>query len=100
MKTYTQEQLASRIANLRSVENVMSKYAFLANYKRSDEAVRKYWCAPEAEPTLTTNDHKYNGYTSVFNHLSEQGEAITRRDNDIMRQKFPDTFADQADSEM
>ena len=39
MKTYTQEQLASRIANLRSVENVMSKYAFLTYYKRFDEAL-------------------------------------------------------------
>ena len=43
MKTYTQEQLASRIANLRSVENVMSKYAFLTYYKRFDEALQKIY---------------------------------------------------------
>lgn len=86
MKTYTQEQLASRIANLRSVENVMSKYAFLTYYKRFDEALWKYWCAPDREPTLTTNDKKYAGYASVYNLLVECGEADTRRDNAIMRQ--------------
>ena len=69
MKTYTQEQLASRIANL-----------------RFDEALWKYWCAPDREPTLTTNDKKYAGYASVYNFLVECGEADTRRDNAIMRQ--------------
>lgn len=100
MKTYTQEQLASRIANLRSVENVMSKYAFLTYYKRFDEALRKYWCAPDREPTLTTNDKKYTGYASVYNFLVECGEADTRRDNAIMRQLFPEELGEKKDSEM
>ena len=100
MKTYTQEQLASRIVNLRSVENVMSKYAFLIYYKRFDEAVRKFWCQPSQEPTLTTNDRKYSGYQAIYRVLVEKGEADTRRDNEIMRQKFPEAFRDKKDSEM
>lgn len=100
MKTYTEEQLASRISNIRSVENVMSKYAFLTYYKRFSEAMQKYWCAPDLEPTLTTNDRKYTGYASVYHHLVECGEEDTRRDNAIMRRLFPDEFADKQDSEM
>lgn len=100
MKTYTQEQLASRIANLRSIENVMSKYAFLTYYKRFDEALRKYWCQPAAGPTLITNDKKYDGYGSVYHHLVEQGEEETRTGNEIMRRLYPEEFAEKTDSEM
>lgn len=100
MKTYTQEQLASRIVNIRSVENVMSKYAFLTYYKRFEEAVQKFWCQPDQEPTLTTNDEKITGYNAIHQFLVEKGEADTRRDNEIMRQKFPQEFGGKADSEM
>lgn len=77
-----------------------SKYAFLTYYKRFDEALQKYWCAPEKEPTLTTNDKKYTGYASVYNFLVECGEADTRRDNAIMRQLFPEELGEKKDSEM
>lgn len=100
MKTYTQEQLASRIVNIRSVENVMSKYAFLTYYKRFEEAVRNFWCQPGQEPTLTTNDEKITGYDAIYKFLVEKGEADTRRDNEIMRQKFPQEFGGKEDSEM
>lgn len=43
MGKYTAQQLASRIKNIRDVENVMSKYAFLTYYKRYYEAMEKYW---------------------------------------------------------
>ena len=35
--------LIVRIKNIRAVENVMSKYAFLTYYKRFDEALSKFW---------------------------------------------------------
>ena len=54
--SYTAEQLASRIQNIRTVENVMSKYAFLTYYKRYYEAMEKFWSGQN--PTLTTNDQK------------------------------------------
>ena len=98
MANYTQAQLASRIANIRGVENVMSKYAFLTYYKRFDEAMNKYWSADA--PTLTVNDKKLSGYASVRRFLVDQGEADTREGNDTMRRLFPQEFGDKKDSEM
>ena len=100
MENYTAAQLASRIQNLRSIENVMSKFAFLTYYKRFDEAVKTYWCAPESAPTLTTNDKKYTGHAAVYHHLVEQGEEETRAGNDIMRKLFPEELGDKKDSEI
>lgn len=100
METYTAAQLASRIQNIRNVENVMSKFAFLTYYKRFDEALTNLWCAPDKEPTLKTNDNAYTGYAAVRRHLVEQQEESTRADNDIMRKLFPEEFADKKDSEM
>ncbi len=99
MGSYTKEQLASRITNIRSIENVMSKYAFLTYYKRFDEAMEKYWCQSAAEPTLTTNDKKYTGHASIYRELVEKGEENTRLDNDAMRKLFPE-LSDQKDSEI
>ena len=62
MGKYTAQQLASRIKNIRDVENVMSKYAFLTYYKRYYEAMEKYWT--DQNPTLTTNDQKLEGYAA------------------------------------
>ncbi len=98
MGNYTKEQLASRITNIRAVENVMSKYAFLTYYKRFDEALNKFWS--QNEPTLTTNSKKITGYAAVRRHLVEQQEESTRADNDVMRKLFPDEFAGKKDSEM
>ena len=50
MGSYTKEQLASRIVNLRGIENVMSKYAFLTYYKRFDEPVMQYVGIAADEP--------------------------------------------------
>lgn len=97
MKTYTQEQLASRIVNIRSIENVMSKYAFLTYYKRFDEAVNNFWT--QNEPTLTTNDKKIAGYSAVYREIVEKGEEDTRVDNEAMRKLFPE-LADKKDSEI
>ena len=98
MVTYTAPQLMSRIQNLRSIENVMSKYAFLTYYKRFDEAWNKYWSA--SDPTLTVNDKKISGYAAVRRHLVEQGEADTREGDAVMRRLFPQEFGDKKDSEM
>lgn len=98
MGNYTKEQLASRITNIRAVENVMSKYAFLTYYKRFDEALNKFWT--ENEPTLTTNDKKFIGYAAVRRYLVDQGEAETREGNEIMRKLFPEEFSGKKDSEM
>lgn len=98
MGNYTKEQLASRITNIRAVENVMSKYAFLTYYKRFDEALNKFWT--ENEPTLTTNDKKFTGYAAVRRYLVDQGEAETREGNEIMRKLFPEEFSGKKDSEM
>ena len=100
MNEYTAEQLASRIANIRSVENVMSKYAFLTYYKRYDEAMKKFWCSPDQEPTYTTNDKKFVGYTAVRQELVEKGEEATRADNAAMRALFPEELGGKTDSEM
>ena len=100
METYTAAQLASRIKDLRSIENVMSKFAFLTYYKRFDEALRHLWCAPDSSPTLTTNDKKYTGYAAVYHHLVEQQEESTRTGNDIMRKLFPEELGQKKDSEM
>ena len=99
MGSYTKEQLASRIVNIRSIENVMSKYAFLTYYKRFDEAVKKYWCQSDLEPTLTTNDKKITGYSAVYREIVEKGEEDTRADNEAMRKLFPE-LADKKDSEI
>lgn len=99
MGSYTKEQLASRIVNIRSIENVMSKYAFLTYYKRFDEAVKAYWCKSDAEPTLTTNDKKYTGYAAVYREIVEKGEEETRADNEAMRKLFPE-LSDKKDSEI
>lgn len=98
MENYTKEQLASRITNIRTVENVMSKYAFLTYYKRFDEALGKFWT--QNNPTLTTNDKKLTGYAAVRRFLVEQGEAEAREGNETMRKLYPETFADKKDSEM
>lgn len=100
MGSYTKEQLASRIVNIRSIENVMSKYAFLTYYKRFDEAIKNYWCQSAAEPTLTTNDKKFVGYSAVYREIVEKGEENTRLDNEIMRKLFPEELADKKDSEI
>ena len=100
MGKYTAEQLASRIKNLRDVENVMSKYAFLTYYKRFNEAMQKYWCQSTQEPTLTTNDKKFTGYQAVYNFLVEQGEEETRNGNQVIRKLYPEEFGDKKDSEM
>ena len=99
MGSYTKEQLASRIANLRSIENVMSKYAFLTYYKRFDEAVKNFWCQSALEPTLTTNDKKITGYSAIYREIVEKGEEDTRTDNEVMRNLFPE-LADKKDSEI
>lgn len=93
MENYTKEQLASRITNIRTVENVMSKYAFLTYYKRFDEALGKFWT--QNNPTLTTNDKKLTGYAAVRRFLVEQGEAEAREGNETMRKLYPETFADK-----
>ena len=96
--SYTAEQLASRIRNIRAVENVMSKYAFLTYYKRFYEAMEKYWS--DQNPTLTTNDRRIEGYAAVRRFLVDKGEEQTRADNDVMRRLYPDEFGDKKDSEM
>ncbi len=100
MGNYTKEQLASRITNLRKVENVISKYAFLTYYKRFDEAMQKFWCQSTAVPVLTTNDKKFSGYQSIYHYLVEQGEEDTRTGNEIMRKLFPEELGNKKDSEM
>ncbi len=100
MHEYTGEQLASRIANLRSIENVMSKYAFLTYYKRFDEAIRKLWCHAKSNPTLTTNERKLEGYGAVYAYLVEHNETETLRGNEIMRGLFPEELGSKKDSEM
>lgn len=96
--SYTAEQLASRIRNIRAVENVMSKVAFLTYYKRFYEAFNNYWT--DQAPTLTTNDKKYEGYDAVRRFLVEKGEEDTRRGDDVMRRLYPAEFADKKESEM
>lgn len=98
MGSYTKEQLASRIGNLRAIENIMSKYAFLTYYKRFDEALSKFWT--QDSPTLTTNDKKFTGYAALRRHLVDQGEAETREGNEAMRKLFPQELGDKKDSEM
>lgn len=98
MGNYTKEQLASRIVNIRSVENVMSKYAFLTYYKRFDEAYKTYWCGEETVPTLTTNDKKFVG-GEVYAELVKKGETETKADNEAMRKLFPE-LADKTDEEI
>mgnify|MGYP002625924490 CR=1 FL=1 len=98
MGKYTEQQLASRIRNIRAVENVMSKFAFLTYYKRYDEAMNKFWS--DQDPTLTTNDQKIQGYAAVRRALVEKAEEQTRQDNDVMRKLYPAEFADKKDSEM
>ncbi len=100
MGTYTKEQLASRITNLRQLENVMSKYAFLTYYKRFDEAMQKFWCQSAAVPVLTTNDKKFTGYPAIYHYLVEQGEEDTRAGDEIMRKMFPDELGAKHDSEI
>lgn len=95
---YTAEQLASRIRNIRAVENVMSKYAFMILYKRFYEAMKNYWT--DQNPTLTTNDKKYEGYEAVRRFLVETGEEDTRRGNDVMRKLYPAELGDRKESEM
>lgn len=99
MGSYTKEQLASRIVNLRSIENVMSKYAFLTYYKRFDEAVKNFWCQSALEPTLTTNDKKIVGHSAIYREIVEKGEEDTRADNEAMRKLFPE-LQDKKDSEI
>lgn len=97
MSLYTKEQLASRITNFRSIENVMSKYAFLTYYKRFQEALDKYWT--KSTPTLTTNDQKLSGQ-EVYDYLVTKGEADTKVGDEIMRGLYPQEFGDQSDSDM
>lgn len=100
MSKFTAEQLASRITNIRAIENVMSKYAFQTYYKRFDEAFKKYWCQKDKNPTLTTNDEKLEGHGYIRARLVECGEEETRRDDGIMRQLFPEELGNKKDSEM
>ncbi len=100
MKAYTAEQLASRIIDLKEIENVMSKYSFLTYYKRFAEALDTLWCSPAAGPTLTTNDKKLEGYDAVRTYLVEDGEDAVRADNAAMRTLFPEELGGKADSEM
>lgn len=98
MGKYTAQQLASRIKNIRDVENVMSKYAFLTYYKRYYEAMEKYWT--DQNPTLTTNDQKLEGYAAVHCFLVDKGEEQTRANNEVMRKLYPEEFGNKKDSEM
>lgn len=98
METYTAPQLMSRIQNLRSIENIMSKFAFLTYYKRYDEIMCQLWS--ENGPTLTTNDDQFSGYTAVYHQIAQRGEEDTRRDNAVMRKLFPEELGDKKDSEM
>lgn len=91
MGKYTAQQLASRIKNIRDVENVMSKYAFLTYYKRYYEAMEKYWT--DQNPTLTTNDQKLEGYAAVHRFLVDKGEEQTRADNEVMRKLYRRSLA-------
>lgn len=100
MKEYTAEQLASRISDLKEIENTVSRYAFLTYYKRYAEALSTLWVSPAAVPTLTANDRRIEGYDAVKAFLVDEGEEAVLADNAAMRALFPEELAGKADSEI
>lgn len=100
MSNYSAQQLAARIKDIRDVENLMGRRAFLNSYKRFDEELDTLWCSPGQNPTLNTNDRKYVGYDAVKAAYADAGARQVAKGNEVMRKLYPNEFAGKSDEEM
>ena len=88
--TWTPEQLADRVEDLRAIQNVMGKQTFLMCYKRWDEIWETLWCKKAPDPSLALNEGKYVGYDAVKSYVVDYQEALVKKADEVMRAKYPE----------
>ncbi|MBP2663242.1 MAG: hypothetical protein H6Q71_1190 [Firmicutes bacterium] len=96
---FTTDQLVRRMADIREVENVMAKHAYLHGLKKNAEEFDTIWCKKAPNPHFAQNQGYYIGYDLLKATYRDGCGLMTNMATQQMKKMYPE-LAGKSDEEL